>query len=266
MSIPSRPLGGMRGLVVAFGDEQGVARLCATRAAALGAHVALAGIGVQTASALRARSVHPETLLLTCANHHRAAFAATVDAAARQLGGFDFVVHATDCAVVDEQGQRDAAELEAYFRLLQISCRSFSELARACAGRMVRNATLVHLDNAQVVGSPLSEDLSLAVHRVFQSIVAYLALELTPLHLRVHALARGVRQASSSSGLARSGGSTESLCTTAMPEQAPAACLVDQWLTMVLASSAHMPALDPSGSRVWAYRAGQGRPNLQLHG
>ncbi len=231
MNSHHKPLAGQRGLVVAMGSEHGVALLCASRASALGARIVLLGLGGDTAHCMRSQAGRIGAPMLDCTIDDRAALATSVDAAVQRLGGLDFVVHAIDCTSRDEPGSSDDAEIEAYVQRLQISCRSFTELARVCSPRMPPGAALVLLNNLHGRSAELPDDLSRAVHRVLQSIAHYLALELQPWQLRVRAVSRDTTHPRCESSLTLAG-AEDRACAFA-GDRTPAADMVRIWLEWI---------------------------------
>lgn len=216
MNMPYRPIAGQRGLIVAAGSEHGVARRCARRASALGARLALVCPPGAAAGDMAALAAQVGAALQVCNIDDRRALASTVRSAVERTGAFDFVVHSNDGAACHGPHRDDACAIEAYFRLLQRSCRSFTELARQCAPHMPRGATLVHIDNLQVPDAESSRDLVRTVRAVLQSIVRYLELELGPWGLHVHLVSHGAMQTRPTSApsvigdpeLGRGGGAT----------------------------------------------------------
>jgi enoyl-[acyl-carrier protein] reductase I len=201
MNMPLRPLAGQRGLIFGVGSEHSVARRCAHRASVLGARLAIVGPGGNSAAARGALAAEIGAPLLVCDIEDRAALAATVGTAIERTGGFDFVVHSIDHAPRNDPSRGDDGAIETYFRLVQMSCRSFTELARLCAPHMPRGAALVHINNLHGHAAEPACDLEKAVQAVLQSIVRYLALELGPWDLRVHAVSRGAIETRLASGL-----------------------------------------------------------------
>ena len=200
MNRPHRPLAGRRGLIVGAAREHSLAWRFARRAVAQGARLTLVCPHGTPAGEVSARAAELDAQVLVCAIDDRDALAATVHAVAERHGGIDFVVHSIDWAAWARPG-RDAEDMiEQHLHALRMSCRSFTELSRLCAGHMAPGAALVHVNNLRSAVPELSRDLVRAVQAVLESIVRYLALELAPWGLGVHGVSSGptaVRLASS---------------------------------------------------------------------
>jgi enoyl-[acyl-carrier-protein] reductase (NADH) len=189
MTMPFRPLGSQRVLIVGdFGDYSGDWRL-ARQASANGSRLALMGARVTPAG--RAAAARMDARLLVGDIADRAQLEALVDSAAGHLGGFDRVVHATEWAACASAAHAGDEAIEHALRQLRASCRSFTDLARLCAVRMAPGASLVRLDRLPAAAPPPSSQLMQAVRAVLASIVRYLALELQPWGLAVQGVCVG---------------------------------------------------------------------------
>lgn len=166
--IPS--LAGRRGLVVADAGPEGAAAVCAQHARRRGARLVLGG----------AEGSRPQAL------------EAMVDAAARELGGFDFVLHVgRGTHEADRRGRADAGADGRQLRAMRAACQSFSRLSRLCAPHMVEGGALVTLLALREAESAPGLCTVQPLAAAFGAIVRYLAVELEPFELRVHAMTVG---------------------------------------------------------------------------
>lgn len=195
-------LSGKKGLVLGLANEHSIAWGCASVAHACGAEV------VATCLNDKARA-HVEPLtqplgieLLNCDVASSEQLSQAVTAAVKILGSLDFVVHSIAWAPLqDLHGQVLDSSREGFAQAMSISCHSLAELARLCAPHMPRGGSLLTMSYLGADVAVPHYGLMGPVKAALESMVRYLAVELGPKNLRVHAVSPGPILTRAASGI-----------------------------------------------------------------
>lgn len=140
--------------------------------------------------------------LHNCDVEQPSSLARLVDAAAAHLGGLDFVVHSIAWAPrVDLKGRVIDSSPEGFNQAMRISCHSFAELARLAEPHMSTGGTLVTMTYIGADEAVPHYGLMGPVKAALESLVRYMALELGPRNIRVHAVSPGPMPTRAASGL-----------------------------------------------------------------
>jgi len=196
MLIETRPvvsLHGKRGLVVGLANAHSIAWGCTRTAHAAGAKVVATCLN-DKARALVAELVDPLGIpLINCNVEQDDALAQSVSQAVDALGGLDFVVHSIAWApLADLHGPVLDSSREGFARAMNISCHSLAELARLCVPHMPRGGgTILTMSYLGAEVAVPHYGLMGPVKAALEALVRYLALELGPRQVRVHAVSPG---------------------------------------------------------------------------
>jgi len=202
MTTPFTPLAGRRGLIVGVANEHSIAWGCARRAHAMGARLVLSCVNDKATAFVAPLAAQVDAPLLTCDVEPPGELDAMVDAAANHLGGFDFVVHSIAWAPrADLQGRVIDSSAEGFAQAMRVSCHSFAELARLCEPHMIHGGALVTMSFLGADEAMPHYGLMGPVKAALESMVRYLALELGPSGIRVHAVSPGPVPTRAASGL-----------------------------------------------------------------
>ena len=195
-------LNGKKGLILGLANEHSIAWGCTRQFHQMGARV------VATCLNQKARPwVEPLTQplginLLTCDVEQPEALKQVVDQAVAELGSLDFVVHSIAWAPLqDLHGQVIDSTSTGFARAMEISCHSFATLAQLCAPHMPRGGsllTMTYLGADEVVPH---YGLMGPVKAALESLVRYMASELGPRNIRVHAVSPGPILTRAASGI-----------------------------------------------------------------
>ena len=202
-------LSGRRGLVVGVANERSIAWGIARAASALGAEIAFTYQGEAfgrrvrpLAESVGSRIVHDMDL------EREDTVNAVFDQLAADWGNLDFLVHAVAWSDKRElTGRYVDTTRDNFLRSLDISCYSFTDLARRAAPLMTGGGsllTLTYLGSGRVM--PNYNVMGVA-KAALEASVRYLAHDLGPLGIRVNALSPGPMRtlAGSAIGGARNG-------------------------------------------------------------
>ena len=125
-----------------------------------------------------------------------------VDIAFKKLGQFDFVIHSIAWAPLEDlHGRVIDSSSVGFSRAMEVSCHSFATLAKLCAPHMQKGGamlTMTYLGANEVVPH---YGLMGPVKAALESLVRYMAVELGPLKIRIHAVSPGPILTRAASGI-----------------------------------------------------------------
>lgn len=199
-----RPLAGHRGLVVGVANEHSIAWGCARALSQAGAALALSCLNDKAAAVVAPLAASIDAPLLRCDVEQPGEVEALVASAAERLGGLDFVVHSIAWApLADLRGRVVDSSAAGYARAMQVSCHSFAELARQAEPHLLAagGGALVTMSYLGAEGAVPHYGLMGPVKAALESTVRYLAAELGPVNVRVHAVSAGPVPTRAASGL-----------------------------------------------------------------
>jgi len=197
-------LTGKKGLVVGIANDQSIAYGCARAFKFLGAELALSYYNDKArphveplAEALEATIFEP--LNVQVEGQLEALFA-TIE---QRWGRLDFLLHSIAFAPRDDlHGRVTDCSRDGFLQAMDVSCHSFIRMARLAEPLMTNGGTLFTMTffGAQKVVE--NYNLMGPVKAALESSVRYLAAELGPKRIRVHAISPGPLQTRAASGLA----------------------------------------------------------------
>jgi enoyl-[acyl-carrier protein] reductase I len=198
-------LNGKRGLVVGIANRDSIAWGCATAARAAGAELAVTWLNDKArphieplAEELGAR------LFLPLDVEAEGQTAAVFDEIAAKWGRLDFLVHSIAFApAADLRGRVVDCSLAGFQRAMHISCWSLIDMARRAEPLMTDGGAIVTMSFAGADRVVRNYGMMGPVKSALQGTVRYLASELGPKGIRVHALSPGPLRTRAASGLAK---------------------------------------------------------------
>ena len=200
---PVFELHGKKGLVLGLANEHSIAWGCARQARLMGAEV------VATCLNDKARQyVEPLTQLAgidlqNCNIETEGEMARVVAYAADKLGQIDFVIHSIAWAPLqDLHGRVVDSSSEGFARAMAVSCHSFAELAKLCSPHMTAGGSMVTMSYLGADEAVPNYGLMGPVKAALESLVRYMAVELGPQAIRVHAVSPGPIPTRAASGIA----------------------------------------------------------------
>ncbi len=219
-----KALAGKRGLVTGIANDNSIAWGCAKAFRAMGAELAITYLNDKARVHVEplARQVDAALLLpldLNQAGQLEAVFARI----AAEWGGLDFVLHAIAYApLADLQGRVTDCSRQGFLTAMDISCWSFIRMAHLAEPLMPAGGTLFCMS---YYGSEMvveNYNMMGPVKAALESATRYLAAELGPQGIRVHAISPGPLKTRAASGIS----GFEQLLYKAQ-EKAPIRSLVD---------------------------------------
>jgi enoyl-[acyl-carrier protein] reductase I len=199
------PLQGKKGLVTGIANADSIAYGCARALRRQGADLALTYLNDKAAPYVQPLAQELESaLLLPLDVEAPDQMAAVFDAIDATWGRLDFAIHALAFApAADLRGRVTDCSLEGFQRAMHVSCYSFVEMARRAEPLLRGGGTLLTMSfygADKVVGD---YNLMGLVKAALQCSARYLARELGPAGIRVHALSPGPIRTRAAGGLGR---------------------------------------------------------------
>lgn len=199
----SGALDGSRVLVVGIANDRSIAYGCARAMRAHGAELALTYLNDKArphvqplADELGARLLLP--LDVTVPEQLEAVFAEVE----RTWGGLDAVVHAIAFAPKDDlQGGLLQCSAAGFAHAMDVSCHSFIRMARLAVPLMAAGGTLLTLTFLGAERVVANYDVMGPVKAALEASVRYLAVDLGPKRVRVHALSPGPMHTRAATGI-----------------------------------------------------------------
>jgi enoyl-[acyl-carrier protein] reductase I len=195
-------LSGKKGLIVGLANEHSIAWGCARMARQQGAELVASCQNSKARVHVQALADGIETPLLECNVEDDGALERLVDDAVARLGRLDFVVHSIAWAPLSElHGPVIESTRQGFSRAMEVSCRSFAELARLCVPHMGAGGSLLTMSYLGADEAVPNYGLMGPVKAALESLVRYMAVELGPQGIRVHAVSPGPILTRAASGI-----------------------------------------------------------------
>jgi enoyl-[acyl-carrier protein] reductase I len=194
---------GKRGLIMGVANERSLAWGIAKAAAAQGAELAFTYQGDALGKRVRplAESVGSD-FVLECDVTNEASFDSVFTAIDKRWGSLDFAVHAIAFADPSElKGRYVDTRREAFLKSLEISCYSFTDLARRASERMTAGGSLVTLTYLGAERVMPHYNLMGIAKSALETSVKYLAVDLGGQNIRVNAISAGPIKTLAASGI-----------------------------------------------------------------
>lgn len=196
------PLAARKGLVVGLANEHSIAWGCAREAHLDGAEMVLSCLNDKAYGHVAPLAESLNAPLMTCNVETPGEMQALVDRAVAHLGRLDFVVHSIAWAPLqDLHGDVVNISPAGFARAMEVSCHSFAQLAQLCLPHMAKGGSLVTMSYQGAAEAVPHYGLMGPVKAALESLVRYMALELGPRGIRVHAVSPGPILTRAASGI-----------------------------------------------------------------
>jgi enoyl-[acyl-carrier protein] reductase I len=198
-------LQGKKGLVVGIANSDSIAYGCARAMRAAGAELAVTYLNDRAEPYVRPLAEEVgSTIVLPLDVDTPGQVDHVFDTIAERWGRLDFLVHSIAFAPAsDLQGRMVDCSLDGFLHAMRVSCYSLIEMTRRAEALMPQGGTVLTMSfygADKVVGQ---YNLMGPVKAALQSTVRYLANELGPKGIRVHAISAGPIRTRAGSGLAK---------------------------------------------------------------
>lgn len=219
-----RILSGYTGIVTGIANDNSIAYGCAKAFRALGAELAITYVNDKARPYVDALAKELDaSLFLPLDVTDEGQFKALFDQVADRWGKLDFLLHSIAFAPkADLQGRLVDCSLDGFLVAMNVSCHSFIRMARLAEPLMSKGGTLLTMTYIGAEKVIPNYNVMGPVKAAVEASVRYLAYELGPKGIRVHAVSPGPLKTRAASGLK---GFDELLA--AATRRAPAGELVD---------------------------------------
>lgn len=195
-------LQGKKGLVIGIANEQSIAFAAAKLAKMQGAQIVATCLNDKARKYVEPVTAPLDIPLLNLNVETPGAIEAVIDEASTLLGGLDFVVHSIAFAPLDDlHGPLHAASNDGFKQAVSISCHSFIEVAHHAQKHMAQGGTLITMSYLGSQRAVPNYGLMGPIKAALESSVRYLAAELGPNNIRVHAVSPGPIATRAASGI-----------------------------------------------------------------
>lgn len=200
---PDRPLAGMRALVTGVANAESIAWGCARAFSELGAELALTYLNDKAKPYVEPLANElGATLLLPLDVEDDAQLDAVFAAVRERWGSLDIALHSIAYAPkADLQGGLLESSAQGFAYAMDVSCHSFIRMAKRAAPLMPRGGTLFAMSYDGANRVVPNYNLMGPVKAALEASCRYLAYELGPLGIRVHAISPGPLKTRAASGL-----------------------------------------------------------------
>jgi enoyl-[acyl-carrier protein] reductase I len=195
-------LAGKKGLVLGLANEHSIAWGCAQAAKQQGADLLASCLNDKARAHVQPLTDSFGIPLLTCNVEEPGALEHLVGSAVKQLGKLDFVIHSIAWAPLEDLHAPVTDTSSAGFaRAMDVSCHSFATLAKLCAPHMPSGGSLLTMSYLGASEAVPHYGLMGPVKAALESLVRYIAVELGPNNIRVHAVSPGPIPTRAASGI-----------------------------------------------------------------
>lgn len=204
MTIDTHPLSlsGKKGLILGLANEHSIAWGCAKMARGQGAEVVASCLNDKARPFIEPLTASVGIDLKPCNIEQPGELQALVDYAMTRLGQLDFVVHSIAWAPPEDlHGQVIDCSSQGFSRAMDVSCHSFAMLAKLCVPHMPEGGSLVTMTYLGANEAVPHYGMMGPVKAALESLVRYMALELGPQRIRVHAVSPGPIPTRAASGI-----------------------------------------------------------------
>ena len=202
-AIESNVLRGKRALVLGIANEHSIAYGCARVFRQLGAELAVTYLNEKARPYVEPLARLLEApILLPCDVSHKGELEAVFERIREVWGSLDIALHSIAFAPkADLQGRLVDSSAEGFSLAMDISCHSFVRLARLAVPLMTEGGSMFTMSYYGANKVVSNYNVMGPVKAALEASVRYLAYELGPKRIRVHAISPGPLMTRAASGL-----------------------------------------------------------------
>lgn len=202
MNAPMSSLAGKKGLILGLANDHSIAFGCAREAHLQGAELVTSCLNDKAFKFAQPLAQEMGVPLYTCNVEQAGDLEGLVEHAIGHLGHLDFVVHSIAWAPLEDlHGSVVDSSCSGFARAMDVSCHSFATTAKLCAPHMPHGGSFVTMSYLGAVAAVPHYGLMGPVKAALESLVKYMAVELGPKGLRVHAVSPGPILTRAASGI-----------------------------------------------------------------
>jgi len=200
--IAASSLAGKKGLILGLANEHSIAYGCARDAFLQGADLVTSCLNEKAFRFVQPLAASLGVPLYACDVEKPGDLQALVERAVKDLGGLDFVVHSIAWAPLEDlHSPVIETSRPGFGRAMDVSCHSFAELAKLCVPHMRDGGSFVTMSYLGSTEAVPHYGLMGPVKAALESLVRYMAVDLGPKGIRVHAVSPGPILTRAASGI-----------------------------------------------------------------
>ena len=198
-----KPLAGKKGLVIGIANEHSIAYGCAEAFRALGADVAITYLNERAKPYVEPLARRLEApILLPCDVSQPGQLETVFEAIAQRWGRLDFALHAIAFAPKEDlHGRLADCSRDGFLTAMDVSCHSFIRMAHLAEPLMPNGGALFTMSYYGAEKVIEHYNVMGPVKAALECAVRYLASELGPKGIRVHAISPGPIKTRAASGI-----------------------------------------------------------------
>ena len=203
MELPRPILKGSKALVVGIANQQSIAYGCAKAFATLGADLAITYLNEKSKTYVEPLAKELQaSVLMPLDVTHPGELEAVFEQIGKQWGTLDILVHSLAWAPKEDlQGGILNCSAVGFGQAMDISCHSFVRMAKLAAPLMTRGGTMLAMSYYGANKVVSNYNVMGPVKAALEACCRYLAYELGPQGIRVHAISPGPLKTRAASGL-----------------------------------------------------------------
>ena len=200
---PPRPLKGQKALIIGIANEHSIAYGCAAAFHELEVELALTYVNEKSRPYVEPLAQKLEApIFMPCDVAEPGQLEAVFERIAGKWGQLDILVHSVAWAPKDDlQGGLLDCSAEGFAKAMDISCHSFIRMARLAAPLMKQGGTMMAMSYLGAQKVVPNYNVMGPVKAALEASCRYLAYELGPRGIRVHAVSPGPLKTRAASGL-----------------------------------------------------------------
>ncbi|MGF1527645.1 MAG: enoyl-ACP reductase FabI [Candidatus Competibacterales bacterium] len=198
-----RTLEGKKGLVLGIANDQSIAYGCAAAFKFLGAEVAVTYLNDKAKPYVEPLAKELEApIFMPCNVSHEGELEAVFEAIGEKWGKLDFALHSIAfCPKEDLHGRLVDCSKEGFATAMDVSCHSFLRMAKLAEPLMTDGGALFAMSYYGAEKVVENYNTMGPAKAALECCVRYLAFELGPKHIRVHAISPGPIKTRAASGI-----------------------------------------------------------------
>ena len=203
LNTSSFGLAGKKGLILGVANNSSIAWGCTQVMRQLGADLVVSCLNEKARRFVEPLTEPLGVELLNCNVEVPGELEATVERAVERLGHLDFVIHSIAWAPLEDlHGDVIDSSSEGFARAMNVSCHSFARLAKLASPHMRNGGSMLSMTYLGADEAVPHYGLMGPVKAALESLTRYMAMELGPQAIRVHAVSPGPILTRASSGIA----------------------------------------------------------------
>ena len=202
-SVKARLLDGKRGLIVGIANENSIAWGCAKAFRAFGCHLAVTYLNEKAKKYVQPLAEELQApICMPLDVSQPGQMEAVFDRVSKEWGKLDFLVHSVAFSPKEAlQGRVVDVSLEGFLTTMNVSCWSFIRMARLAEPLMRKGGTLFTMTYYGSQTVVKNYNVMGVAKAALESAVRYIAAELGPKGIRVHAISPGPLATRAASGI-----------------------------------------------------------------